>query len=349
MYMRVISIFFWVIFLASCETYTVNMRALPVFAEFETEAVASGGDAADDPAIWINPQDPAQSLILGTDKLSGLAVYNLQGELVQFLEQGRLNNVDLRSNVILNGQITTLAVATNRSDTTLDIFEISNNGQVSLRYQQPLAMTDPYGVCMYRDQQGLAFAFVNSSDGIYQQFQLTERMNGELSPILLGSFSVASQPEGCVVDDLDSMFYFGEEEAGIWRMPADVNRADERVMIAQTGSGELTADVEGLDIYRHSDGSRYLIASSQGDNTYALYDLNNAAIYLGSVRVALNPLNGVDAVQETDGLSVTSLALVSRFPQGMLVVQDGYNENPREKQNFKVISWENISNALGLK
>src|SRR5699024_6669488 len=35
----------------------------------------------DDPAIWINPQDPAKSLIIGTDKEEGggLYVYDLEG------------------------------------------------------------------------------------------------------------------------------------------------------------------------------------------------------------------------------------------------------------------------------
>jgi 3-phytase len=37
-------------------------------ARVETEPVPSSGDAADDPAIWVHPGDPARSLVLGTDK-----------------------------------------------------------------------------------------------------------------------------------------------------------------------------------------------------------------------------------------------------------------------------------------
>ncbi len=340
--------FAFILICAGCETYTVNPNAIPVYSDFETQAVSSSDDAADDPAIWIHPKNTAQSLILGTDKQRGLGVYNLQGDLVQFLEQGRLNNIDLRSGVALGGQLASLAVATNRTDISLDIFEIDANGEVSLRYQQPLDMLDPYGVCMYLDSQGIAFVFVNSSDGVYQQFKLNSTMNGELSPLLLGSFVVDSQPEGCAVDDQTATLYFGEEEAGIWRMPADISRADERVMIAHTGAGQLTADVEGMDVYRTANGSLYLIASSQGDNTYALYDLTNDVEYQGSIRVDMNQSNGVDGTQETDGLTVTSVALGSEFPQGVLIVQDGYNENPRENQNFKVISWEKVAEALSL-
>ena len=39
----------------------------------------------DDPAIWIHPTDPAQSLIIGTDKNEdgALYVYNLQGKIIE--------------------------------------------------------------------------------------------------------------------------------------------------------------------------------------------------------------------------------------------------------------------------
>ena len=37
-------------------------------AAVETEPVPSAVDAADDPSVWINPTDPAQSTIIGTDK-----------------------------------------------------------------------------------------------------------------------------------------------------------------------------------------------------------------------------------------------------------------------------------------
>jgi len=67
-----------------------------VQAALETEPVASRGDAADDAAIWVNPVDPAASVIIGTDKQRGLIVYRLDGTVVQSLPDGRMNNVDLR-------------------------------------------------------------------------------------------------------------------------------------------------------------------------------------------------------------------------------------------------------------
>ena len=37
------------------------------------------GDAAEDPAIWVNQASPAQSTIIGTDKQGGVAVYTSRG------------------------------------------------------------------------------------------------------------------------------------------------------------------------------------------------------------------------------------------------------------------------------
>src|SRR5262249_44232403 len=75
-----------------------------VFATVETDPVPQGGDAADDPAIWINPNDPAKSTIIGTDKMGGLAVYDLSGKQIQYLPDGRMDNVDLRDGFKLGGQ-----------------------------------------------------------------------------------------------------------------------------------------------------------------------------------------------------------------------------------------------------
>src|SRR5262245_15075297 len=76
-----------------------------VTATVETVPVPNGGDAADDPALWIHPTNPSLSLVIGTDKTAagGLAAYNLNGTQQQFVTAGALNNVDLRYNFMLGG------------------------------------------------------------------------------------------------------------------------------------------------------------------------------------------------------------------------------------------------------
>ena len=92
-----------------------SASARPVFATVETQPVASSNDAADDPAIWIHPTDPAKSLVIGTDKKRGLDVYDLSGKRVQSLPDGRMNNVDLRYGFLLDGAEVAIVAATNRN------------------------------------------------------------------------------------------------------------------------------------------------------------------------------------------------------------------------------------------
>src|ERR1044071_4407489 len=65
-------------------------------ARAQTRPVPHKGDAADDPAVWIHPQDPASSLILGTDKQGGLHAYNMDGTPHEMVADGtKPNNVDV--------------------------------------------------------------------------------------------------------------------------------------------------------------------------------------------------------------------------------------------------------------
>ena len=46
----------------------------------ETPQVVTKGDAADDPAIWINNKSTTNSLVFGTDKKSGVYTYDLNAK-----------------------------------------------------------------------------------------------------------------------------------------------------------------------------------------------------------------------------------------------------------------------------
>jgi 3-phytase len=343
--MRISLILFQLLFLAACQNHPINPNAKIVYAQVETQPVDSSDDAADDPAIWVNTKKPESSLILGTDKRKGLAVYDLKGKQVQFLSRGRLNNVDLRQGVLINNQTLDIAVATNRTNQSLDIFSINSAGEVIHVAEQALTIADPYGVCMYLDRQGVAHAFVNGKEGEYQQWQLNTQQS--LSPKLIGQFQLASQPEGCSVNDKTGMLYLGEEGLGVWKMPANAKLSEQKQLIDSVANGNIVADVEGMDIYS-TDTQTLLVVSSQGDHSYAIYDLRNENRYLGSFRIADDINNNIDGTQETDGLTVTSVNLGTPFTKGLLVVQDGFNELPKENQNFKLIDWQQIIRALDL-
>ena len=76
----------------------------------------------DDPAIWIHPEDPSKSLIIGTDKEvgGGLYAYDLSGKIVnKFVDMQRPNNVDIAYGLIINGIKTDIAVTTERKTNTM--------------------------------------------------------------------------------------------------------------------------------------------------------------------------------------------------------------------------------------
>ena len=326
-----------------------------VFAEVETAPVHSRGDAADDPAIWVNPHDPAESRILGTDKKSGLLVYDLQGRQLQFLDRGRVNNVDLRQGVTLAGRPRDIAVATNRTEDSLDVFEITRDGPEgapgSVRWltAQPLSFDEPYGICLHHDHAGALHVFVNDKSGAYQQWRIDAAADESdaLALTLLREFALDSKPEGCVADDKNGTLYVGEEAKGVWKLTAAPDAALDLTLIAKVGDA-LTADVEGLAIYRAGDEPGYLLASSQGDDSFAVFDVAVGHAHRGSFRIVDNAANAVDGAEETDGIAVTSVGLNATFADGLLVVQDGVNTTPKARQNFKLIAWRNVREALGL-
>ena len=60
-----------------------------------------------------------------------------------------------------------------------------------------------------------------------------------------------------------------------------------------------------------------------------------------------NDATGIGGVTHTDGLDITSAPLPG-LPGGLLVVQDDANPVSEFNQNFKMVDWTTISEALDL-
>lgn len=314
-------------------TYYLEHRVAPVG---ETAPVISSGDAADDPAIWINPDNPEASLIVATDKQSGLHVYDLNGSERQYLRIGFTNNVDLRTAPWGKNDLT-LVVASRRYPSQLVLLALDHeSGELRLLKQHPVQLQEPYGICMYQDKNGQPYVFLNSTDGSFAQYSV----NPEFEITEVRNFKLRTRVEGCVADDDDGLLYIGEEDRGIWRMSAGPEDPVDRRFVDTVIGGPLVSDVEGLAIYHGQ--RKLLVASSQGDNSYAVYDAETSE-YLISFHVTGD--SKIDGVSETDGIDVTAVSLPG-FPHGMLVVQDGYNTDPTENQNFKIVSWSDVMEIL---
>lgn len=303
----------------------------------ETPPVATRDDAADDPAIWVDPDNAARSLVLGTNKDAGLHVYGLDGNQRQFLPAGNINNVDLRIRP-WGRRDTSVVVGSHRAPPELVVFTLDHRSrEVTEVRRNPVTLDEPYGVCLYQDADAQPWVVLNDKDGRFIQYRLEQ----DYSLTATRTFRTQSQPEGCVADDVTGELYVGEEGRGIWRLAADATSPAELEPFASVADGVLTADVEGLTLYRRH-GQRYLVASSQGDHSFAVFDADSAR-HLVSFHVGGSP--EIDDASETDGIAATGQALPG-FPDGLLVVQDGHNRRPAANQNFKYVSWTPIRRLL---
>ncbi|MDX1417858.1 MAG: phytase [Candidatus Promineifilaceae bacterium] len=316
-----------------------------VSATVETEPIE--GDT-DDPAIWIHPSSPTKSLIIGTVKGSGLAVYDVIGNVTQLVDDsGGMNNVDLRYNFPLNGESVDLVVATNRDDpvNTLAMYKVNavTNQLENVTAAPPInsALNEVYGTCMYvSPKDGKYYAFITSKQGIVEQWQLVDNGSGKVDGIKVRTFDVGTATEGCVADDVFGDFYVGEEDVGVWKYGAEPGDGTDRVSVDDVSSGRLEADIEGLAIYYTSANTGYLLVSSQGSSEYVVYDrVSNA--YLTTFDIVEG--NGIDGTSGTDGIDVTNASLGPIFPQGVFVAHDGNDDIA--KSNFKFVPWPTIANG----
>jgi 3-phytase len=328
----------------ACALVLVSMpmawAAATVGSIAEAPPVRGAGDIADDPAIWVHPKDPSRSLVIGSNKGpgGGLHVYDLQANELQFIRLGRTNNVHVRD---LDAQ-TILVAATNRSTNSIDLLRLDPVARRLTKVGSIRASTPAiYGLCMYESARtGSVYVFATFESGAVKQYKVHSSGTGGT---LVRSFDAGGRSEGCVGDGAHGHLYLGVEEAGVFRYGAEPSSGDARTTVDLVGAGRLVADVEGIALYRGNPG--YLVVSSQGDSTIALYTRQGDNSYVGSFTVRGS--GGVDMVNRTDGLDVKSVPLSPAFPRGLLVVHDSFNSGG-DASNYKYVSWKRVEVALGL-
>jgi 3-phytase len=383
----------------------------PVTALLETPALWDEDNAdADDPAIWVDPDDREDSLVIATAKEAGIYVYDLEGDQVQHIEPrpapgeddapGRYNNVDLVTGFKLGGETVDLAVASDRGMDKLGVFAIEDGELVDVTDpdEDPIFSASQeeingehtaYGLATWQDRSG-AYALVSrNSETEVALLKLQANRNGTVgwttvrTIALPREFTLAdgstwttcddpgeyAQVEGMVVDKSTGTVYLGQELVGIWKVSADLSGepqlVDKAVEFGLPGAydpeteecvygenpgfgGEvLRTDLEGLTIYYTGRGTGYLLASSQGDDTYAVYEIEGGNDYLGSFAIEAGE---VDSTQHSDGADVVNVSLPG-FDGGLLVVQDGDNTpegSDESSTNFKFVAWEDVVEYSGL-
>ena len=318
----------------ACATDTIV--ASPVPALRETAGMGATGDAADDPAIWVHPVDPARSLILGTNKDVGVYVYGLDGSEKQRLPVGLSNNIDLRGN---------LAVASNDGVNALSWFRIDPvTATVGHVGDTKLSSVEPYGVCIGMAQR-LLHVVVTYKTGLVEIWRVRDAGVGLPQITDLRTIQFGSQLEGCVIDDEAGRMFVGEENVGLWVVNLESeDMAPQSIDKVGSGTG-LVADVEGVSLYTGANGGGYVVVSAQTRDRFVIYDRKPPHAYAGVITVTANADGSVDGVSHTDGLDVSSAPLPGLLG-GILVVQDDANPVSEIDQNFKIVDWREVEKAL---
>lgn len=318
-----------------------SFPAVAVTAVAETNPVGTTRqDAADDSAIWRNPADPARSLIVATDKKAGLYLYGLDGKVRHFDPAGLLNNVDLLD----LGDRGVIVAASDRNDPAAAVIRLYRLDTANARLwpiaSLPGGTGEGYGLCMARAGDAID-VFSVLQQGVIEQVRV--RLDGgQAIGRTVRRLSVTSQPEGCVVDERMNHLYVGEEAVGIWRFDSSAQGSTRGTLVARADGRHLVPDVEGLALAPQGTDGGYLVASSQGDNAYAVYRLPNLAP-VGRFRIVEGI---VGAAEETDGIALALGDFGPAYPRGLFVAQDGINDP--SAQNFKLVSWADVLTALGL-
>ncbi|MDK2410031.1 phytase [Aphanizomenon sp. PH219] len=366
-------------------TATPIVETRPALLDDDSLPFSQRADA-DDPAIYVNSTDSSKSLVVTSVKNGGLRIYDLAGNLLQTINPSnpdiRYNNVDLQYGFTLGGEKVDIAVASDRNNDKLAIFKINPNSAdgnylenitdsnaatifQGLPFATPYSAStrSAYGLAIYRSPVTNDYYVFTSrrQTGDVAQLKLVDKGNGKIGYEVVRSFTIPSpttagasaQTEGMVADQETGFLYIGQEDVGIWKFDAEPNGGSTGKLIEKVkaeGGKNLTNDVEGLTIYYGKNGTGYLLASSQGDNTFATYTREGNNDFLGRFAVGNN--GGIDSVQESDGADVINLPLGPNFPYGVFITQDGANDpativsGENISSNFKLVPWENIVATL---
>lgn len=304
----------------------------------------------DDPAIWINPEDPSKSLIIGTDKGGelgdgGLFVFDLKGKLVDSIRPlKRPNNVDIAYGLMLGGKKVDIAVCTERLSKAIRIFTLPDlkavdKGGIQVFQNEVDSLRDPMGIALYTnptDQKIYAIVGrkTGPTDGSYLwQYLLTDDGKGNVKATLVrkfGFYSGKKEIESIAVDNELGYIYHSDEQHGIHKSYAHPDSSN--VELALFGQEDFTEDIEGISIYKFDDGTGYILVSDQQANRFNVYPREGVA---GKP----NEHNRITYVNtstvESDGSEVTSTALPG-FPHGLFVAMS-------DDKTFQFYPWERIA------
>ncbi|MHA7130355.1 phytase [Algoriphagus namhaensis] len=305
---------------------------------------------SDDPAIWINSQNPKASLILGTDKdMDGaLYVFDLQGKKIDSLirrDIKRPNNVDVGYGLQLASGTVDFAVTGERYTSRIRFFalpsmkEIVPGGLEVYQGESGEDFRDLMGIALYQDPSiGKHYVIAGRkngpTDGSYL-WQYEIKVNGDEIFLELvrkfGNYSGLKEIEAIAVDQELGYIYYSDEGAGVRKYHADPAKGNEELaFFAQEGFAD---DHEGISIYKLDETTGYILVSDQGADQFHVFAREGAVNdpHRHDLITTL-PLSTLSS----DGSEVSSMALGPDFPHGLFVAMS-------DDKTFQIYRWEDLA------
>jgi 3-phytase len=209
------------------------------------------------------------------------------------------------------------------------------------------------GFCLYNDlDNNILYGFISTDDGAVEQWRLFQDQKGDIHGEPLRYLNPDGKSVACVADDEYGYVYIADSKFGIVKFPAQPDKPLEGTFITDYTNEDIVSPVSGLTIYQAADKEGYIIASSKGNSSFAIFDRKGDNEYLGSFTISDRIENGdvvIDAVENSSGIDVINHGLGNRFPKGVFVAQDSHNlnmEGDSVNQNYKFVAWEKIANLF---
>lgn len=319
-----------ILFASGCQSYTKKGTSITevVMPVVVTEATLND---TDDPAIWIDFENPANSIILGTDKgqeNGGIYVFGLDGKIDSsrtILNLKRPNNIDVEYGFRYGDLKTDIAVFTERGRNCIRVYSLPemkaiDNGGIEVFTGEE--HRDPMGIALYKTpDSGEIFAFVSRKSGpdgeyIWQYKLLTENSENVTAQLVrkFGAFKGGKEIEAIAVDNKLGYVYYSDETFGVRKYYASPDSTNRELAVFATEG--FIDDHEGISIFETSDTSGYIIVSDQQANQFQIFMREG---------ISGNPHNHqlikvvkVAAI-DSDGSEVTHIALNETFTKGLFV------------------------------
>ena len=317
--MKYLSICVFALVLASCQQSLPEIKPTLVTEKLPHDS--------DDPAIWVNKNNPGKSIIFGTDKdevNGGVYAFDLEGKIIEEKSIKGVsypNNVDVEYDFKLNDStFTDIMAYTEREKHQIRLFSVpdmtplDNGGFKVFEDETMVEMKRPMGISLYKNPiTGAISAIVSRkngpTEGYVYQYEFVSDSTGVKANLLrkFGKFSGQKEIEAIAVDDALGYVYYSDEGVGIRKYYANPAKGNDEITLF--GQNLFKDDIEGIAIATYSGDNGFIIVSNQQAHTFNIFKRSDNTfvkeLNLGTL--------------ETDGCDVTTTPLGSKFPNGLFV------------------------------